>query len=1771
VSRIDTTFDPDFAEAYKSVFGQDPAGTTSEAYDPDFAAAFTEVFGAPPASRATQPVITTEQLPPSPEALGLIDSLQSGNVLGQTLAQRPAQRVPTLGNVNPEFFQADPAEVQRSMEALAAAQDQPVQMALGMPLGTASDFVGSAAKGAAALPGQLASSAEAILRLAPVTDDITTGFGVTGRLADAAGQLAQFNNTITGMGLQAYQNRGVVPTPSADPTVLGSIGQGIPQMGYAALAGAGTGGLGFLPAVGVFAATSAAPIVGQTYQDASAELAQRGDLTPDEIQSKAAEEAAVAGTITLGTSMFPGAAILRRAPGGEALMRQAAGAVTRTLVAAGAEGAQEYAEGFGQEIAREMMRRDKNLTPEMVSQALTNPDRMMDFVGGAALGGAARAGIEPFAPSTQNEIQTPQRALLPRLSPEGNRAGSNPVQGFTPPDAGPTSASAPAGSPIPPVDMEGNPLPAIERNRPETFISPDQLSVTVQSAPPLATEVTPEFTPEVGSPVQSAGQLDSNPASVSNAADATQTPPRSPANAPQAEPVAASNAVPDDGLSQLAPAELRDLARANGVKIKRRELMEADLRAKGVTVTPQADPNVGDSEVTPQPEPLPEIEPRRFGESIIDALDRREAEILQRRRTRQIPRGRNTGSTIIFDEIGDVVQLAVIRATRAGVRVGQDIAEYVRAAAKDYNLPEAKMTEAMTAAQSLLDRSAQSMRAANPDLAADVPVSPDAVEQSIVQMRTEARAAAAKAKKPPTGINAQVKAFKAGEKAGKREAKRAVRAESEAKTERLLADLESELDAKALKQIIFERQKTRAAERQVLEQKDKRERAVKRANTKALRQVIIERETARADAEMVAEEQQGRDDVRAAVRDLVETAIPLRLRGSFIADVEKAETVSDIRDTLRKVQNVLASDTFRESVNEAERIVSRTDASKLAPDYKQQFETLAGRVAAMKSSAKIAKRWMVDEAQANAKSSGTSVAAATREALKRQTEALRTKATEAEDIAEKLTELVHRNKADRLVKLGNRIIERETLAKAIKDHLDTLPDLPLPKNSNGLETDYRAPIGTRILRLNYTPDTIAELIGGGDQGKVISRALQDGETKTFGDEYKASDWLKDTLETEHGLKWGGRELREMSAVAAGKDAKAHTIDFGGDKKIIATPAEWMALYATLTDMDAGAKIAAGAPIEFSRIPGRRFKLSPREIDRFLNGLMPQQWQTIADSMKQYIESESRPQLFDAFLRIKGYEPKAQRGYWRTKRDRLSDPLDTEMQTAGQVATRLAQNAGFLKGRVNDRVNPYVIGDVFKDFTDIIHDSSVVAHLAEPIHQARLLLKNDGVEQTIAKKLGRDVNRQIEEVLTQANLLLREPRTSGERVFSGLNRRYAKAVLSINPGTYLKQLGGVAKQAAVTYVRDMAHGIRDASSEDVTRLFKTSPYFRRRHDQAIHRRYVPTLDEPSDLLGTPSVADSVRGKANPVRKIDTLQERAFDRISLLDAFDSVASRVAIGSKLAEGRRIGLVGAELEIFAITEAERVIRLTNNTSSVMDMSGLAREHRGTAVSSLMMFTSDANKSANLLIQAALRKRGFGRALVAIASNNAIGAAVTAGMTAGLTRAVWEMIGVPEEERDKKNSTLVEAAALSFMRDSVGLVYGGGPLGEALTRAISRAVGRATFQSPIIEPSTLATINDLIQSAVQITGNATDRIAEVLSEEQKTIRQSARERMKQDDQLATASEKFVRSALKLRGIPLEPIIGIYNRVQRAVPEQASEKRKRELEYRRAMIEAKTE
>ncbi|MGI2905400.1 hypothetical protein [Tolypothrix sp. VBCCA 56010] len=185
----------------------------------------------------------------------------------------------------------------------------------------------------------------------------------------------------------------LAPTPEGAGTVRGVLlgaARSVPGLATQMVAGQGAGMIfqnaPKLAGFAAFAGTAAAPVVGQTFQEARSAWLDRG-ADPATAEEMARTEALVAGGVTVVTNKLPFDKLVMKSPEAqEALRSSVTRAIKRFGAGAVAEGSQEVLEQVGQDLAQYTLRQDNNAFGDK---------GVMGYVGGTLVptfGSAAIAG-----------------------------------------------------------------------------------------------------------------------------------------------------------------------------------------------------------------------------------------------------------------------------------------------------------------------------------------------------------------------------------------------------------------------------------------------------------------------------------------------------------------------------------------------------------------------------------------------------------------------------------------------------------------------------------------------------------------------------------------------------------------------------------------------------------------------------------------------------------------------------------------------------------------------------------------------------------------------------------------------------------------------------------------------------------------------------------------------------------------------------------------------------------------------------------------------------------------------------------------------------------------------------------------------------------------------------------------------------------------------------------------------------------------------------------
>jgi predicted RNA methylase len=825
-------------------------------------------------------------------------------------------------------------------------------------------------------------------------------------------------------------------------------------------------------------------------------------------------------------------------------------------------------------------------------------------------------------------------------------------------------------------------------------------------------------------------------------------------------------------------------------------------------------------------------------------------------------------------------------------------------------------------------------------------------------------------------------------------------------------------------------------------------------------------------------------EIRRELTDVIRKYMPRTLRGDYITMVRDATNPGRLNDALVAIQHDLtfhnAKEATRMGLQTAKgKWVERIRGDKAAKAaYDAAVQTLMDAARRLKETNKVAKQ--PQPAKLTTMAGGTgSVGTATKRMSVDDLLALQDRVEQAH--AELL--FLRKDAAEKeQIRVEGKVLARETVVESVLKSLALRPDLARPL---GLPAATRTSLLGRYHIANATPDTIAAMLRNPLARKLLVEELWRGETDAMADTYAATDEMKRLLAAA-GFEWGSEKLHRLSYTSAGPDAQQMTLNLPDAGQVTASPGEWMAVLATLARESSGRKILEeGRPITFGRDTHMTpVTLTAADADAISDALDKMGLVSVVHGGMKFM-SGTADALNKAYYSATGRYLKLEPLYFPTHVNRDQQPIENLIGAGPQYVRRALENLGFLQPTDERATSPYLIKDFFDEYNQYTHASAIMVHMTDRVRAMEAVFKDRRILAEIERKFGSDINERLDRMIEAGKLLFSEPKSRLDKVAVSLGRKIAKAELTLNPGTWMKQFGSVPKLYAVMDAEHIAAGIENMMDPVVTDLLKNDAYFRNRIEDAVYRRMSPSDYKRSPSLGQVNTADAIKrimeGGVFVTERSRAAWGSATDRIEVMNWFDGISSRVAIGAALSMGRAKGLTGQALLRYAAWEAQMAIRRVNNTSSVLDMSGWAERNRGNWLSLSMLFTSDANKNYNL-IAAAFEDQGgkvagkkMGRAIVGIAASNLWGAMIGA-LIGTLTKYGLSALFDDDEARE----ALMGEVGSQFVRSNLGSLYFGDVIYD-LTRAGYRVATKQPVQvNSVFETPVSSKVADATEGAIR-------------------------------------------------------------------------------------------
>jgi hypothetical protein len=664
-------------------------------------------------------------------------------------------------------------------------------------------------------------------------------------------------------------------------------------------------------------------------------------------------------------------------------------------------------------------------------------------------------------------------------------------------------------------------------------------------------------------------------------------------------------------------------------------------------------------------------------------------------------------------------------------------------------------------------------------------------------------------------------------------------------------------------------------------------------------------------------------------------------------------------------------------------------------------------------------------------------------------------------------------------------------------------------------------------------------------------------------------------------------------------AETVTVRMGGVDRMI--PVDMMLNIAAFDEdtvsllTDANDPESRGSPIVFSTYrKGDPILLTQQEHAAIVAGLTAQQRALIED-MKAILEERIRPMAFEIYFQINGRQPDAVPGYFPRQRlgDEIGDAnIDINMDPTQVVSTMLS-NAGFLKERVAAR-STLVVSGLMRTMDSHIDESLRLIHLSLPLRYAMSVLKTTPVRTSMERVLGDGANDAVRKLVLNGVGLSGRPTND---LIEKLNSNVSGALITLNPKTWIRQLGGAFRLSSEMSPTALAEGSARSLAmtlaqrkERIAYIEGLNGYLYDRHRRSqigifanvigdprtgteqwvtamqATGRSLATLGESAAAGDFMRAAQALREGTMTVGKISRSADgviRAVDRQIMLVAFEGFRSDL-------KRRNPGMADAQVDRMAAQMAEDAFRRTQNVSDALDdtlYAAVNKFNKGIG-RVLFPFSSDPLKGHNQLRRAIMSGDPvqIGRTTAGIAGNMALAAAVNPlWALAGL--AVANLFGGDEEDEEIIRRMLLERemkySASGLAADAVSAVAGySGIIASGLVEA---AMSSPEMADDVMEPLAIRMIGDAAKQAAGAT-QATSTLMEYERKEREgTLTPTERARIPElRRNRARGFADVTGTTLQLGGIPVvSPIRTIVRTAEQVRPPASrllTEYRKRERE-----------
>ena len=361
---------------------------------------------------------------------------------------------------------------------------------------------------------------------------------------------------------------------------------------------------------------------------------------------------------------------------------------------------------------------------------------------------------------------------------------------------------------------------------------------------------------------------------------------------------------------------------------------------------------------------------------------------------------------------------------------------------------------------------------------------------------------------------------------------------------------------------------------------------------------------------------------------------------------------------------------------------------------------------------------------------------------------------------------------------------------------------------------------------SYQPELLAQLVQGKEDG-VISDLFYKGIDKGFTEKYelwfKAQDSLRKSIGKTDVTSWSHLFNKKS------RNVKLVNLKLPSGKVTKITPAERMSLYLhSLHPYNRENLVNSG--FRFPHKEGVLNKITLEDL-KFIIDSMPPEEKRIADAGLEYLNTTQKEELNRVSLKLDGYEIATVSPYWPLHRSKIRYREQPPTDLQGRNFThRLLENMGLLQTR-QDVNMPVLLRDFFDSLILSIQDASSYVGFAEPVRNARFLLRDEEFMANLNKVGMKDYYEALEKYIGDIEGNISKLITIDKLTLRLLNPIHT-AILGFNPWVILKQPASYMLAATEIDVKYLNRAI--PTKVDWDEIKKYSPQMRYRDEGKVTR-------------------------------------------------------------------------------------------------------------------------------------------------------------------------------------------------------------------------------------------------------------------------------------------------------------------------------------------------